>query len=210
MNAINRVIELLNNVSGSFYNAYLETRGWIYPFSSVAIFFYGLSSLFASVSWQLYNFSQWVSYVTDRIANILSYENIASHFKSFFNMASEALEWVRGAFKNVTNIIDTWWSEARLTVQSWVDTARQALQSNLDAANKIIGSIQETISDLKGKIPTVNEVQTWITSLLATKIKELEPFWAGWQEMKSQVVEFFTDPGKWFMDRIEGWLERFW
>lgn len=210
MSAINRVVELLNSITTVFYNAYLETRGWIYPFSLVANFFYTLSIIFNSVAWQFYYFGQWVDYVTNRVAGILSYENIASYFKSFFNASSDALEWVRGAFKNVTNIVDTWWSETRLTVQSWIDITRQALQSNLDAVSKTLGTLQETVSDLKGEIPTKNEVLTWITALIDTRTKELKPFWEGWQEMRTQVTDFFTDPGKWFMDRIEGWLERFW
>jgi len=210
MNAISKVIEYLNGITHTFYNLYLETRGWIYPFSLVATFFYTLSSASNSIAWQLYYFSQWVENVTDRIANILTYENIASHFKSFFNMASGALEWVRGAFKNVTNIIATWWSEARQVIYTQIDIAKQALQSRIDAANKIIASISETISDLASKIPTKNEVLTWISSLIDTRTKELKPFWEGWQEMRAQVTDFFTDPGKWFMDRIEGWLERFW
>jgi len=210
MNAINRVIELLNNVSGSLYNAYLETRGWIYPFSSVAIFFYGLSSLFASISWQIYYFGEWVGEVTTKIAKILTFENIAAHFKSFFNMAAEALDWVRDAFKNVISIVDTWWENTKLTVWSRIDIAKEALQSNLDALGKTLGTVQETISNIIATIPTKNEVLTWITLLIDTRTKELKPFWEGWQEMRSQVTEFFKDPGKWFFDRIEGWVERFW
>jgi len=232
MSAINRVIELLSSVSGSLYNAYLGTRGWIYPFSSVAIFFYGLSSLFASVSWQVYYFGQWVSNVTSRIAKILSYENIASYFRSIFDAALAALEWIRNASRNIINTIDTWWSGARLTVQGWIDYARQALQSGIDTLSNALGTIRQAWDSFKSKIPTIDEVLNWfrtwrdkviatmvswgvltgteIRDLLASKVKDLEPFWAGWQDMRAQVVEFFTDPGKWFFDRIEGWLERFW
>ncbi|GAI14833.1 unnamed protein product, partial [marine sediment metagenome] len=87
---------------------------------------------------------------------------------------------------------------------------KEALQSRIDGLNKTLGTIQGTIENLKALIPTKNEVLTWITLLIDTRTKELKPFWEGWQEMRSQVTEFFTDPGKWFMDRIEGWVERFW
>lgn len=210
MRAIDLIVELLTSVSNNFYNAYLETRGWIYPFSAIANFFYGLSTFFAKLAWQFYYFREWVGEVTAKIAKILTYENIASYFKSFFNAALDALEWTRNAFRNVTSIITTWWSEKAADVLGWINTARQTLQSGIDTVNKTLGTISETISNLRALVPTKNEVINWITSLLATKIKELEPFWKGWQEMRAQVIEFFTDPGKWFMDRIEGWLERFW
>ncbi|GAJ02753.1 unnamed protein product [marine sediment metagenome] len=210
MNAIGRIVEYLNSITHTFYNAYLETRGWIYPFSLVAGFFLTLSTISNSIAWQVYSFYTWVDEVTGKIGKILSYENIASHFKSFLNSTSEALGWVRGAFKNVISIVDTWWEETKLTIWSRIDIAKEALQSRINALGKTLGTIQETISSLKALIPTKSEVLTWITSLIDTRTKELKPFWDGWLEMKSQVVEFFTDPGKWFMDRIEGWVERFW
>jgi hypothetical protein len=111
---------------------------------------------------------------------------------------------------NVKSIITTWWAERIADVLGWINTAKQLLQSGIDTINKTLGTVQETISNIIATIPTTKEVLAWITLLLNTKIKELEPFWAGWLEMRDQVVDFFTDPGKWFMDRIEGWVERFW
>lgn len=232
MNAISRILEYLNSITTVFYNLYLETRGWIYPFSLVASFFYTLSTITNSIAWQFYYFSQWVENVTDKLANILSYENIAAHFRSFFNSASEALEWVRQAPKNIINTVDTWWEGVKLTIWSRIDIAKEALQSNLDAVNNRIFSVKEAWDSFKSKIPSINEVLTWFTNwrgkvtstiitwgaltskeineLLASRTKELKPFWEGWQELRAQVTEFFTDPGKWFFDRVEGWLERFW
>ncbi|MBU2249586.1 MAG: hypothetical protein KKD77_22760, partial [Gammaproteobacteria bacterium] len=132
MNAISKIVEFLNSITTTFYNLYLETRGWIYPFSLVANLFYTLSSIFNSIAWQFYYFNQWVETVTNKIASILSYENIASYFEFFLNSASEALAWVRNALKNVTSIIETWWQNTQLTVRSWIDTAKQTLQSNIN------------------------------------------------------------------------------
>jgi len=232
MNAISKVVEFLESLTTTFYNLYLETRGWIYPFSLVAGFFYTLSTISNSIAWQVYYFSQWVDNITDKVASILSYENIASHFRTFFDAARTALDWVRGAFTNVTGIVTTWWSSARLTVQAWIDIAKQTLQSSIDAISNRITSVKEAWDTFKGKIPSINEVLLWfrtwrdkviattitwgaltgrqIQDLLNSKVKELEPFWKGWQDMRDNVVEFFGDPGKWFFDRIEGWLERFW
>jgi len=232
MNAISKVVEFLNGITTTFYNLYLETRGWIYPFSVVANFFYTLSSMSNSIAWQFYYFSQWVSEVTNKVAGILSYENIASHFRAFFDAAGSALEWVRGAFTNVTGIITTWWSSARLTVQVWIDEAKRVTLSQIDEVKRGFASLLTAWDSFKGKIPPINEVLLWfrtwrdkvitttiawgaltgrqVQDLLNSKVKELEPLWKGWQEMRDQVVEFFGDPGKWFIDRIEGWLERFW
>ena len=126
----------------------------------------------------------------------------------------------------------TWWSSARLTVQAWIDEAKRITLSQIDAVRITLGHFEAVWDSFKGKIPTIDEVLLWfrtwrdkviattiawgaltgrqVQDLLNSKVKELEPLWKGWQDMREQVVEFFGDPGKWFFDRIEGWLERFW
>lgn len=232
MNAISKVVEFLNGITTVFYNLYLETRGWIYPFSLVAGFFYTLSSMSNSIAWQFYYFSQWVDNVTDKVAGILSYENIASHFRTFLDAAGTALEWTRNAFENIKGDIGAWWSGKVVIVQAWIDEAKRIALSQIDAVRITLSQLNVAWDSFKGKIPPINEVllwfRTWRDKVIATtitwgaltgrQIEELtntafklrEGYWEGWQDMRDQVVEFFADPGKWFFDRIEGWLERFW
>jgi len=229
---MNSIISRLNEISGFFYSIYLEVLGWIPPFWYAAGFFYSLHSTFVGLSWAFYSFNQWVSDVAAKVAGILSYTNIYSYFQSYFTAALNAWNWVINAFNNIWSIVDNWWSSAQYIVLAWIDDAKSYAASLVAGVNSWLVTLQGAWDSFKGRIPTIDEliywwsnwtgyvlsaIDTWWTgtvlevqNLLDSAFLEREPFWAGWQDWRDKVTEFFSDPEDWLYKAADRIIERFW
>lgn len=229
---LNSIVSWLTSAEDFFYDAYLEVRAWVYPFYYLSYPLYSLYSAFYYLAYYFSDFNEWVDWAANEVGNILSFSNIYSYFRTYFDYASDAWHWVRDAFYYITGIIDDWWWETKLTVQGWIDTAVQGFQSLLNQLDSLLASLQSEWSNFKAKIPSINEVLSWFTNwwsntlarviawgaLTATQISSLvdsaftarDSFWAGWQDVKNDVTEFFTDPLQWLYDRLETFFDRFW
>jgi len=136
------------------------------------------------------------------------------------------------------NKISTWWSDlgdwwaAKVTwVRDLLAAASNTLRDLIDSVKRGVASLSAAWDNFKGMIPSIDEILSWfrawrdkviatmvgwgvlagteIRDLLASKVKDLEPFWKGWQEIKDKVFELFSDPEKWLLDMIERMLARF-
>uniref|UniRef100_A0A6M3LXB9 Uncharacterized protein n=1 Tax=viral metagenome TaxID=1070528 RepID=A0A6M3LXB9_9ZZZZ len=222
----------LSDIAGYFYDVYLETLGWVYPFWLVANFFYQLHVLFTNLAWDFYNFNTWATDVASKVASILNFNQITAYFSTWINYATTAWNWVINSWSNVSNIIGNWWSSVQYTVQVWIETAKQFVQTQIDNISTILNNLKASVESLLAQIPSINELLYWFTDwwgkvlvnlttwwneklldvrdLINTAFKNYEPFWEGWQDCKNAVVEFFTDPWQWLYDRLEDFFERFW
>lgn len=210
------IIQRLNDASDFLYDIYREVLEWVWPFWLAAEFFYELSWLFWRLAQDFYDFSQWVSNTQAKVSEILSYANISSYFQWWFDRAVWAWTWVADAFRNVWNIVDDWWSSTQSTVRAWIDEAKSYAAFLVANLNLMLSSLQSAWDDFKGMIPTIDEVIYWwhnwtgellsvvnswwsgaileVQGLINSSFIEREPFWAGWQDMRDKVTEFFTDP----------------
>lgn len=229
---LNWIVSRLSDASSFFYRIYLEAYYWIYPFNQIAPFFYSVSSLFASLAWDFYYFNQWADDVASKVANILTYSNIYSHFKSYFDYAVIAWSWVYNAWSNVTGIINTWWSTTSLTVQSWIDTAVSGAQGLVGQLEAWVANLQSAWDNFKGRIPSIDEMLSWFTNwwgkilaniiswgalpgseisaLIDSKLKDWFPFYDDMANLMGDIKLFFTDPLQWAYDRAEEFMDRFW
>lgn len=229
---LNWIVSRLSDASSFFYRIYLEAYYWIYPFNQIAPFFYSVSSLFASLAWDFYYFNQWVDDVASKVANILTYSNIYSHFKSYFDYAVIAWSWVYNAWSNVTGIINTWWSTTKLTVQSWIDTAVSGAQGLVGQLETWLGNLQAAWDNFKGRIPSIDEILSWFTNwwgkilaniiswgaltgleiqaLINTATKEILTPIQPLIDLKDSIIEFFVDPEDWLYKVVDRIIERFW
>lgn len=229
---LNSIVSWLTSVEGFFYDAYLEVRGWVYPFYYLSYPLYSLYYAFYYLASYFSSFNDWVDWAANEIGNILSYSNIYSYFKTYFDYASDAWYWVRDAVYYVSNIIDNWWDATWYDVRSWVYARIDDVEVLIANTESWLANLQADFTNFIDSLPNLNEILAWFTNwwsnilasiiawgaLTVTQISSLidsafiarDSFWAGWQEVKSDVVEFFTDPLQWLYDRAENFFDRFW
>jgi len=165
MNPIDYIVSYCNNASDFFYSIYLEVNGWVFPFWYAATFFYRLCTIFNNIAWNFYHFSQWVDDVAARVAQIVSLDNIYAYFKSYFDKAAAAYNWVYYAWVNVTGIIDSWWYDAQQTVLALIN---EVYTWTLTQLNTTKTTILAVISNLETwTTAEFNTVREWVLTLIA-------------------------------------------
>jgi len=229
---LNAIVEKLNDAAGFFYLVYLEVLGWVYPLWQAASFFYEISLAFSNLAWYFSYLYDWLDDLAGRVADILTFDSIYSYFSSYFDAAMSAWGWIVNALDNVWSILTGWWSATSSTVMGWIDAARDfalslhySLLSNFD-------SLRAEWDSFQASLPSVESVLLWfadwwgniltnldywwsdklleIQDLISSRFAEFTPFLEGWQELRSAVTEFFTDPLQWIYDKLDEWFERFW
>jgi len=115
-----------------------------------------------------------------------------------------------------------------LTVIGWIVEAKGYAASLVAGVSGWLTNLQAAWDEFKGLIPTIDEVISWwgnwAGSVLATidtwwdstvlevqgfidsAFTEREPFWAGWQDWRDKVIEFFTDPLEWLLEKFTDWF----
>lgn len=207
-----------------FYSAYIEVSSWPWPFNLLVGPLWGLAVAFDWLTAHFADFGGWVSTISAEVLLILSFSDITSYFRDIFAAALDAWDWVKASFWNVWGTVDSWWASTKPTVQGWIDIATQGFDS-LQVAWSNFWNI--TWPGLTGNLarlraewdyfwrvtyPTLVDVQwawSWWTGrltevgdLINSKFKEAAPLWEGWQDMRAQVVEFFTDPLDWIKAHV--------
>lgn len=232
MSWIGSIIEALNNVSDFFYDLYLDARDWPLGLDNIAWLFYGLSITFNRIAWAFYDLGTWAYDVQDRLAGILSFDEIRRQLKLYLDYAVAAWSWVTDAWLNVTDIVDDWWLARSVTIRSWIDTATQGL-SELRAAweefrlNQL-PRLEGDVATLYGRwrvfwtetLPNLvnfTQLGEWwngktldIQLLINGAFTLREGMWQGWQDLRGQVAELFADPEKWLLEKIESLIVRYW
>jgi len=203
----------------------------------VPIYWFGglfgsLSNWTAAVAGYLWDASYWYDYVTDRIADVISLDSIYNYFRDYFAYAVYAFNWVTNALNNVTSIITFWWSYTQYTVKNWITAATQGFSElrvawdtfwtitfpswitelqRIDAAlNNFFLVTLPTLFDIKYADEWWNSKFSDVLTIVSTAFTEREGFWAGWQDWRDKVTEFFTDPEEWLYKAFDRIIERFW
>lgn len=222
------IVGLLEEVSAWFYEAYRRVHGWVYPFNLLASPLLYISYAFYYLMDYFSQFNDWLTWAAGRLGQILDISAITSYFKTWINYAVMAYSWVFYAVSNVTDIVGTWWSSAQYIVQSWIDNARALLQSQINAINTLLANLQVLWQQFVDWMPSLSEIIAWFTNwwskvlaqiiawgaLTALQIGNLidsafnlrESFWAGWQDIRDTVFEFFNDPLEWLWARFTDWF----
>lgn len=228
MSFLNWIVEDLNTASDFFYDIYREVLGWVYPFWLAAEFFYSLSRVFNWLAWDFSDFAEWVYSVVDALATILSWTNIRSLIRGWLPDLEDVIDWWDRWWVWVGQEIDDWWGYTKNIVQGWIDSATEGF-SDLVVAWDTFWNI--TWPQWTGKLDTLKAdwdifwavtfptlvsftwLTTWWTStmvevlnLIDTAFTLRESLWAGWQEIRAQVVEFFADPWEWLLAKFTDWF----
>jgi hypothetical protein len=222
------IIDALNDISSWFYEIYLDVYSWVWPFSLTANLFLYLCYLFNNLAWYFNAFSSWVSDVQGKIGNFLSWSTIWSYILSYVPNLTQIRDWFYSWWTNVQSVVASWWSATSVTVQGWINTALQYVNSVATAWNNFWNNLwpQLTISfnSLKSAwdnfwtvtFPTLVSF-SWLTTWWSSRLQDVQgligsaftaraSLWAGWQEMRDNVVNFFTDPVEFIWERFTDWF----
>ncbi len=226
------IISYLRDVRDWFQSAYLEVNSWIYPLYLLATPLYWLYYSFFYIHYYFGFFNEWVADVQLKISQILSLDNIKSYLQEWLDKALEAWNWTQNAWLNIKGDVADWWTSTMGEVQGWIAIATEGL----DTLKVAWGSFwtvtfpqwTSKLDQLAGDwnhffthtLPTLFDIsfaEEWwrgkitdITGLIAAAFTERESWWAGWQDWRDQVTEFFADPEQWFYNRLDSFFERFW
>lgn len=225
---MNYIVQRLNDASDFFYDLYLEVLGWVYPFWLAAGMFYNLCGIFNRLAWNFYDFGQWVDAAADKLEDVLSWSYIRSLIQSWLPDLENAVSWWHSWTAWVRQKIDEWWNSAKDTVQGWIDIGDQWLKDLIDDAQTWLARLQSSMNDIIGMLPSITEITTWfsdwwgnimtplttwwnnrvlvIQGLIDSNFTDREPFWSGWQDVKDNVIEFFSSPLDWLVDHFTDWF----
>lgn len=232
MRFIDDIFSFVWDISGYFYNAQSEVRSWPWPFWYLYAPLYELHLAFWRLLTPIAHLGDWIDSTTTRVASILSEAQILSILSSWLGDAEDAFNWIRDAWTNVYNIVNTWWSTTSQEVGVWVQDAKNYAQTLVNNVLSTVNSLQAAWDSFRGKIPTIDNiiywwgnwtgnvlstVNTWwsdalleVQGLIDSAFVTREQFWAGWQDWRDKVAEFFTDPEDWLYRAVDRIIERFW
>jgi len=199
-----------------------------WPLTTIADFFYGLHDIFFDTAVDFGEFFAWVRDVADKIGQVLSWEEIWNLLTSHIPFLEDVLNWFQKWWNNVTSVVTSWWSATQFTVRGWIDAAVSGFQSLVNQVSSSLASLQTAWDDFKGRIPTLDGVTSWWRNWIGNVLSEIESWWsgavgevqglidsaflardswwAGWQEMRENVMTFFTDPVEFIWDRFADWF----
>lgn len=226
------MVDQLVGISDLFYGIYSTVIEWVWPFWKAADFFYWLGSFFMDLALTFSDFSLWVDNIANKILTVLSFGDIYDYFKDLFDAALNAWDWVQNISTDIGSIIATWWEGTSTTVLGWIETAKNDLIFWTNWLYGQVVELREDVTYLLGQVPDVSGVLAWfsnwtgnvssiidnwwtstvggVVALINSAFTERESFWAGWQDWKDKVTEFFSDPEEWLYKAVDRIIERFW
>jgi len=228
MSFMNYIVQRLNDASDFFYDLYIEVIGWAYPFWLAAGPFYDICRVFNKLAWDFYDFGQWVTATADKLEDVLSWSYIKSLIRGWLPDLEDVISWWHSWTTWVRQRIDDWWYYTKNTVQGWIDIGDQWLRDLIDDANAWLARLQSTMNELIGILPGISELVAWfsnwwgnilshlttwwndrildVSNLINSAFTAREPFWSGWQDVKDNVIEFFSSPLDWLEDKFTNWF----
>lgn len=228
MKWVDRIFSLVWDISDLFYNAYLEVKDWMWPLYYLQYPLYGLYNTFWSLLTPIAHFSDWVYDVNDKLSQVFSIGAIKAFLKDWLDWAEWSWSWVQGAWYYVTGRIDDWWLSTQNTVKGWITAATQGFNELITAWSDFwtitwpewMGQLEALRAGFNEfwtiTFPTLvsftwlptwwNEKVKGVQDLIDTAFTLRESWWSGWEEVKEQVFEFFTNPLDWLIGKLEDWF----
>ena len=201
-----RIFSYVWDLSDWFYDAYQTAKDWWWPFDALQHPLYGLYQVSRSLVTPIAQFSNWTWDVWSKVQEIFSLEQITAYFRPWLDNATDAWDWVRRAGTNVWHIADDWWNVTKVTVLGWIAMATEGLDS-------LRASWDEFSTTTFPNLVSFTWLTTWwnnrlldIEGLLNSAFLERDSWWAGWQDFRGKVAEFFDDPLEFLLNRFTDWF----
>lgn len=222
------IIQYLGQVRDFFYDAYLEVRGWVWPFHYLSTPLYQIYSAFVYITYYAQSLDDWLVWSQDLVQNILDWNTIWSYILSYVPNLQTMSAWFSNWASYVVTMVEAWWDQAQYTVRAWIDQAVGGLEDIAGTWstfwNDIWPDLLTTVNSLKSgwsdfwtyTLPTLissSGLATWwagriseVAQLIDSAFNARSGLWAGWQEMRASVVTFFQDPLEWLWERFADWF----
>lgn len=228
LNGIANVFALLSNWL-LFVADWVQGWPWI---DRLSITFQSMSDWFADISWWFVSLRDPLLSMYDATMEILNWASIQAQIRSWLTDIELIITWFVSWWNNVIGVIDSWWDVVRWDVRNWISIAVQGLAGLLVAWDNFWAI---TWPDLIGKfntlaaawdnfwthtLPTLVDF-AWIIAWWNARLLDIadlinsafilrDSLWEGWQELRDQVTEFFTDPEDWLYKAVDRIVDRFW
>ena len=211
-----------------FLNLALDAYSWPIVGSWLGDGFAALVDFASECAYALWRASNWYEDTIELLQDILSWSNIRNLIRGWLEGIESALAWFSSAFSNVVAIINAWWDSVISSVQDMIDAATQGIDEVTTAWHNFWNVLLPAIySQLE--LLAANWSQFWtvtfpdlvsfdwlgiwwdsrltdISSLIDSAFTLRDGLWAGWQEIRENVLEFFADPLEWLWDRFTDWF----
>ena len=210
MSFINWIIEKLSDIGMWFCDLAVESWDAFYIPNVIGNLFYDIHGFFVGLAWDFVDFNEWVDSTVDRLGDILSWSNIRSLIRQWLPDLEDVIDWWDRWWVWVGQEIDDWWDSVRYTVLDWIDDAR-------DYAWLLVRNVENWLDNLQSswdyfRVTTLPNLADWsgVDSLIDSWFRTFTPFWEGWQDVRTSVVEFISDPLGWLYNKLDEFFERFW
>ena len=225
---MNRIVSSCNSAAAFLYALYLELLSWPFPLWKGAEPFYQLHRLFNTLAWSFADLRDWLDFASDRLQDILTWSNLRGLIRGWLPDLEDVVSWWRGWSSALDRAVVSWWSSARRDVQGWIDAGDRGLQELFEGLQRWTGRLQQTAATFLDMLPSLSEISAWfrawrgqVLSVVATwwigAVRDVqglidsafvsrEPFWAGWQDVRSDVARLVTAPLDWLEDRFTDWF----
>ena len=209
-------------------------------FSSLAWQFYYFSDWVNDVDYRVSQILDWGtiwSYILSYVPNLVDIRDwfygwqtavggeISGWWYTTQNMVigwiSDVQTWTTAQLNNLQAAFLTLISDVETWATTQINNAKSAILA-------IIGDLEtwtitevNTIRDLLARLIDWPAFTSWITSWWNDRLLDIQglidsaflardSLWAGWQDWRDQVAEFFTDPEDWLYKSVDRIVERFW
>ncbi len=205
-------------------NPFVEFRGWFLwltdLFINWAMFWYGqiwplsyLWNVFDAMSdWSTaiaticYDaIMPWNTFISD-LANIWYWVNRLAWLDSLRDLIVNAAYVVQNWEYNVRLVINSWWGSASSGIQALINAAIAPLNAVKVAWDNFWTNTLPTLARVVDLAAWGNSLLTQAQSLINAAIATAAPFWAGWADIRTTVLEFFADPLEWLWGKFTDWF----
>jgi hypothetical protein len=209
-----------------------RAQDWAWPLNIIAPMVVAVSGIIDGIFGAFFDFQYWVDATAYRLSELLSWSEIQSRLSSFLSQVSTLWSWFLQKVTYINTYINTWWEGAQYQVKQWIAAATMGLAELSRAWTnfwnitwpQLLANVNTLLSKwndfVTSTLPTLVSF-SWLATWWKGKVLEVqelingaftlrENLWKGWQELRDQVVEFFSDPLAWLYDKLDDFIERFW
>jgi len=190
--------------------------------------FVGMQNVAVGVQAGLWDAANWWDDAAARVLKILDWSTIWEYIKAYLpnwnKIGQFFLEWV----DIVWGIISDWFEPAWSMIQDLIDNARQLPMLLIDSLRDRVTGLAGDVQEFFSRLPGIDEVISWwsgrlswvlgaiddwwddkvadVQGLIDSGFLARDSLWAGWQDLRNQVAEFFDDPVEYIWDRFTDWF----
>jgi len=210
MNFIDWIIEELWDIADWLHEAYYVARDWIYPFNLLKTPLYAIYGRFKWLAGDFEDFKEWLLWAGDLIEDILSWTNIKSLIKSWLYGIENAVSWFSSWAYWVRQEVANWWTGILPYIIDYIDSAVEGLEDFATTWNNFWKFTLPNLVSFAWLTTWWNSRILDVQSLINSAFTLRTSFWEGWQDVREEVVSFFSDPLQWTYDKLDEFFERFW